>query len=68
MFILSPIKIKHGACNNSFYDNELSVWGFLTLKLKALEWVFGHRRKSESVYWVHLKTPLTFIKEPVPFM
>lgn len=41
---------------------------FLTLKLKALEWVFGHRRKSKSVYWVHLKTPLTFIKEPVPFM
>lgn len=41
---------------------------FFTLKLKALEWVFGHRRKSKSVYWVHLKTPLTFIKEPVPFM
>lgn len=45
------------------------VFGFFfTLKLKALEWVFGHRRKSKSVYWVHLKTPLTFIKEPVPFM
>lgn len=35
MFILSPIKIKHGACNNSFYDNELSVWGFFYSKTKS---------------------------------